>query len=68
MPHANETGQTSSRWNVLDGIAISWDCGNIEGYYNTESVFLRWKNNEKEKNSYLLASLKHVFDFYRKAY
>ena len=36
---ADKPGQTPSRWNALDGTAISWDCGNIEGYYNKESIY-----------------------------
>ncbi len=36
---ADKPGQTPSRWNALDGTAIAWDCGNIESYYNSESVY-----------------------------
>ena len=36
---ADKPGQTPSRWNVLDGTALTWDLGYIENYYNTESVY-----------------------------
>jgi len=36
---ADKTGYKSSRWNELDGTAIAWDFGDIEGYYNTATVY-----------------------------
>ena len=36
---ADKPGQTPSRWNALDGSAITWDLGNIKNYYNTKTVY-----------------------------
>ena len=36
---ADKPGQTPSRWNAIDGTALTWDLGYIENYYNTESVY-----------------------------
>ena len=36
---ADKPGATPSRWNVIDGTSITWDCGEIKDYYNTESVY-----------------------------
>ena len=36
---ADKPGSTASRWNKIDGTAITWDLGNIKDYYNTETVY-----------------------------
>lgn len=36
---ADKPGGTPSRWNKIVGTDSTWDCGNIDGYYNTESVY-----------------------------
>ena len=36
---ADKPGRKKSRWNKIDGMADTWDCGFRLGYYNTDTVF-----------------------------
>ena len=40
---ADKPGQTPSRWNKINGTAVTWDLGNIKDYYNTETVYFAVK-------------------------